>query len=140
MNTDSQHRLILQILIGSAWVDHTLNDAETAYLQTVLDRYHLSNDTALQTLLAKPVAPKQTERWIVTFLKGNQQEERLKLLASIGQLLIADDVVSDIEHDLLDEYHDLMAKISDEPDHIGTLARNIGKYVGKTLQNLANKL
>ena len=140
MDTDSQHRLTLQILIGSAWVDHTLNDSETAYLRTVLERYHLSNDAELQALLASPVAPQQTERWIATFLKGTQQEERLKLLASIGQLLIADDVVSDVEHDLLDEYHDLMAKISDEPDHIGNLAQNIGKYVSKTLWNLANKL
>ena len=139
MDTESQHRLTLQILIGSAWIDHTLNDAEKTYLQTVLERYHLSNDAELQALLAAPVAPQQTERWIATFLKGTPTEERLKLLASIGQLLIADDVVSDVEHDLLDGYHDLMAKISDEPDYIGTLAQNIGKYVSKTLQNLAHK-
>lgn len=132
--------MTLQILIGSAWADHDLNSAEKVYLQKVLARYHLSHDSELQTLLEAPVSPQQTERWIVTFLRENHQEERLTLLAKIGELLIADDIVSDVEHDLLDEYHDLMAKISDNPDYVGTLAQNIGHYVHKVLENLVRKL
>lgn len=137
MDTEYQ-RLTLQILIGSAWVDHTLSEPEVTYLKKVLDRYHLTQDTELQTLLKEPVTPQQTERWIVEFLRQTNQEERLKLLAAIGNLLIADDVVSEIEHDLLDEYHDLMAKIPDDPNHITNLVRNIGSYVNKALQTLAS--
>lgn len=137
MDTEYQ-RLTLQILIGSAWVDHTLSEPEVTYLKQVLDRYHLTQDTELQTLLKEPVTPQQTERWIVEFLRQTNQEERLKLLAAIGNLLIADDVVSEIEHDLLDEYHDLMAKIPDDPNHITNLVRNIGSYVNKALQTLAS--
>ncbi|MGR3276599.1 TerB family tellurite resistance protein [Acaryochloris marina NIES-2412] len=137
MDTEHQ-RLTLQILIGSAWVDHTLSEPEVTYLKKVLDRYHLTQDTELQSLLQEPVLPQQTERWIVEFLRQTNQEERLKLLAAIGNLLIADDVVSEIEHDLLDEYHALMAKIPDDPNHITNLVRNIGSYVNKALQTLAN--
>ncbi|UJB71358.1 TerB family tellurite resistance protein [Acaryochloris sp. 'Moss Beach'] len=137
MDTEHQ-RLTLQILIGSAWVDHTLSEPEVTYLKKVLDRYHLTQDTELQSLLQEPVLPQQTERWIVEFLRQTNQEERLKLLAAIGNLLIADDVVSEIEHDLLDEYHALMAKIPDDPNHITNLVRNIGSYVNKALQTLAS--
>lgn len=139
MDTEHQ-RLTLQILIGSAWVDHTLSEPEVTHLQQVLERYHLSQDEALQALLKEPVSSQQTERWIVEFFQNTQQEERLQLLAAIGNLLIADEVVSDIEHDLLDEYHDLMAKIPDEPDHIANLARNIGHYVNKALTTLVSQL
>lgn len=138
---DIEHqRLTLQILIGSAWVDHHLSDPEVTYLQQVLERYHLSQDADLQALLQAPVPPQQTERWIVQFLQKTDQEERLKLLAAIGNLLIVDEVVSDIEHDLLDEYHDLMARIPSEPDHIATLVKNIGRYVNKALKTLVSQL
>lgn len=137
MDTEHQ-RLTLQILIGSAWVDHTLSEPEVTYLKQVLDRYHLTQDNELQALLQEPVPAQQTERWIVEFLRQTNQEERLKLLAAIGNLLIADDVVSEIEHDLLDEYHDLMAQIPDDPHHITNLVRNIGSYVNKALQTLAH--
>jgi len=139
MDTEYQ-RLTLQILIGSAWVDHTLSEPEVTYLKEVLARYNLIEDAELQALLKDPIPTPQTERWMVEFLKQTSQEERLKLLAAIGNLLIADDVVSDIEHDLLDEYHALMAKIPDDPAHITNLVRNLGSYVNKTLQSLANQL
>jgi uncharacterized tellurite resistance protein B-like protein len=140
MDTEYQHRLTIQILMGSAWVDHHLNEAEVAYLQKVLARYHLSQDSTLQALLTTPVPLQQTERWILTFFQDTHQDDRLKLLADIGNLLIADETVTEVEHDLLDEYHELMAKIPDEPDHITTLVENIGHYVKKTLKNIVNKL
>lgn len=139
MNPELQ-RLTLQILIGSAWIDHHLSDPEVAHLQKILSRYHLSQDTELQILLQHPVQPAQTERWMVEFLKNTHQEERLQLLAAIGNLLIADEVVSDVEHDLIDEYHDLMNRIPDGPDHITSLVKNIGHYVKKSLENIASQL
>jgi len=139
MDTEYQ-RLTLQILIGSAWVDHQLSEPEVTYLKEVLARYHLSHDPELQTLLQAPVPLQQTERWIFEYFKKHDQEERLKLLATIGNLLIADDVVSDVEHDLLDEYHDLMARTTNQRDHLGTLVKNIGSYVNKALKTLVNPL
>lgn len=139
MDTESQ-RLTLQILIGSAWVDHNLSEPEVTYLKQVLARYRLSQDPELQTLLQAPVPLQQTERWIIKYFKKNDQEERLKLLAAIGNLLIADDVVTEIEHDLLDEYHELMARTANQPDHLGTLVKNIGSYVNKALKTLVNQL
>lgn len=139
MDTELQ-RLTLQILIGSAWIDHHLSDPEVAHLQKTLSRYHLSQDPELQSLLQAPVPSAQTERWMVEFLKNTHQEERLQLLAAIGNLLISDEVVSDVEHDLIDEYHDLMARIPDEPAYVPNLVKNIGHYVKKALRTISNQL
>lgn len=108
----AQHqRLMLNILIGSAWIDQHLVPEEVAYLRKVLSRLHLEHDAQLDALLTTPVDPKQTERWLITYLQDSPDSERLKLLAAIGNLLISDNEVSDVEHDLLDEFHDLMASI-----------------------------
>lgn len=146
MAADSQHRLMLQILIGSAWVDHRLSKPEITYLQGVLERYHLSHDPALQALLTTAVPLEQTERWIIAFFQQASNPERLKLLATIGQLLIADDQVSDLEHDLIDEYHVLMARIPDHPDHpdypeqVAHVIQTIGQYVKQTLTGLVHRV
>lgn len=51
MDDNTQPRLIMQILIGSAWADRQLAPAEVAYLQNLLQRYHLDHDSALLDLL-----------------------------------------------------------------------------------------
>ncbi|NJK40868.1 MAG: TerB family tellurite resistance protein [Acaryochloridaceae cyanobacterium SU_2_1] len=139
MAPDPQHRLMLQILIDSAWVDHHLSHPEVAYLQKVLERYHLSQDPELQALLTTAVPLEQTERWIIAFFQQVSNPERLKLLATMGQLLIADDEVSDLEHDLIDAYHTLMAQIPDHPDYpeqVTHVIQTIGQYVRQALQGL----
>ncbi|WP_404786187.1 TerB family tellurite resistance protein [Altericista sp. CCNU0014] len=135
--TDSAHHqhLMLKILIGSAWVDRHLVPAEVTYLNKVLARYHQAHDPELQALLSHPVSLGQTEGWLVDYLKDSPDSERLKLLAAIGNLLISDDKVSDIEHDLLDEFHTLMAKIPSPPEplfdikeHSPTILQQLGKF------------
>lgn len=144
MNSEQQqqHRLILQILMGSAWADQHLEPQEMRYLQALLDRYHLSHDSELQSLLEAPVSPQQTERWIVAYLKNADEEERMILLAKIGKVLIADDNVSDSEHDLLDRYYDLMARTPHNAEAIPKLVNTLGRFVRdsiKTISELAER-
>jgi hypothetical protein len=118
MDIDRQHRLALKILIGSAWVDQHLEPEEIQYLGTLIRRYQLDHDQELLALLQFPVPPEQTERWMIAYFQDTTNAERLKLLADMGRILIADDVVTDQEHDLLDDYHELMARIPAHPDEV----------------------
>jgi hypothetical protein len=122
MDIEHQHNLMLKILIGSAWADRHLEPEETTYLGNVLTRFHLEHDDELRSLLETPVPLEQTERWLVAYLKDTPDSERLKLLAAIGNLLISDHVVSAVEHDLLDEFHELMAHIPAPPEPTPTVA------------------
>jgi hypothetical protein len=134
MDSAQHQHLMLKILIGSAWMDQHLEPEEVAYLNKVLLRSHLEHNAELQGLLSTPVEPTQTEQWLVTYLRDSPDAERLKLLAAIGNLLIADDEVSDVEHDLLDEFHTLMGRIPSPleplPD-VGEVAPQILKQVGQ---------
>jgi hypothetical protein len=134
MDSAQHQHLMLKILIGSAWVDQHLEPEEVAYLNKVLLRVHLEHNAELQGLLSTPVEPTQTEQWLVSYLRDSPDAERLKLLAAIGNLLIADDEVSDVEHDLLDEFHTLMASIPSPPEplpDLGEVAPKILQQVGQ---------
>jgi hypothetical protein len=135
MDAVPHHHLMLKILIGSAWVDRHLVPEEVVYLNQVLSRYNQAHDPELQALLSHPVPLYQTERWLVDYLKDNPDSERLKLLAAIGNLLISDDKVSEIEHDLLDELHTFMGSIPSpsEPfpnlsDRVPKILQQLGKF------------
>ncbi|NCJ05243.1 TerB family tellurite resistance protein [Synechococcales cyanobacterium C] len=136
MDTDYQHRLSVKILIGSAWADRHLEPAEARYLQSILERYHLDRDKELLALLSVQVPLQQTELWMVEYLRDATEPERRELLAKIGRLLIADEVVSDREHDLLDDYHELMAKIPPHPAETPSLAQTIGQFVRRAVKSI----
>jgi hypothetical protein len=134
MDSAQHQHLMLKILIGSAWVDQHLELEEVTYLSKILSRFHLEHDAELQALLNTPVEPTQTEQWLVSYLRDSPDAERLKLLAAIGNLLIVDDEVSDVEHDLLDEFHTLMASIPSPPEplpELGAVAPKILQQVGQ---------
>lgn len=140
MDSAQQHYLMLQILIGSAWIDCHLEPEEVTFLEKVLTRFNLGSDRELQALLKTPVPSVQTEQWLVVYLRDSPDSERLKLLAAIGNLLISDDVVSSVEHDLLDDFHDLMAKIPAPPeptsfiDAAPKVLRNIGQFFRRVVK------
>lgn len=134
---ESQHQQqILKIAIGSAWADRHLEPGEVEYLQTLFQRYHLSHSSQMQALLETPVPLEQTERWIVEYLSDTTEAERLKLLANIGNVLIADDDVSETDHDLLDEYYTLMAEIPPHPEATPTLVQTIGQFARKVIRSV----
>lgn len=138
MAPQHQHKLILKIIIGSAWVDGHLGSAEVQYLQTLLDRYQLTHAPDLLALLEEPVPFRQTELWMVEYLADATPNERQRLLAAIGKLVIADDTVLPQEHALLDDYYALIAKIPARPEKTPTLVETVGKFVHKVARTVRN--
>ncbi|AFY59594.1 TerB family tellurite resistance protein [Synechococcus sp. PCC 6312] len=133
-------RQIIAIIIGAAWADGSLQPTEVSYLQKLLSQYHLQEDSELQSLLAAPVPLAITEELIATYLPDSTATERQKLLVDIGTLLIADDVVSPQEHQLLDDYYTLMAEISPLPEPGPTLVTTVGQQVRKGLKAILSKI
>jgi hypothetical protein len=133
-----QPRLMLKIIIGSAWVDGHLEPAEVQYLQTLLERCKLTHAPELLALLEAPVSLRQTELWMADYLVDTTETERQRLLAAIGKLIIADDTVLPQEHTLLDDYYTLMAAIPARPEETPTLVETVGKFVRKVARMARN--
>lgn len=133
-----QHRLMVKIIIGSAWVDGRVEPAEVQYLQTLLERCQLTHAPDLLALLEEPVSLRQTERWMADYLADTTETERQRLLAAIGKLVIADDTVMPQEHILLDDYYTLMAEIPPHPESTPTLVETLGKFVRKVARTVRN--
>ncbi len=114
--TNSKRRLLVQIVLGSAWVDSRLDPGEITYLNRLLEREGLSHDAYLKSLLETPVSVPQTEVWMAQYLLQSNEEERQELLGSIGNVLMADDQIASSEHFLLDDYYALMERIPAQPD------------------------
>ncbi|MBV8887650.1 MAG: TerB family tellurite resistance protein [Chroococcidiopsidaceae cyanobacterium CP_BM_RX_35] len=133
MEPQNRH-LMLKIVIGSAWIDHHLEPGEVKYLQTLLERYQLAHNPELLALLEKPVFLPQTEQWMVQYLMGATEIERLQLLGAIGKMVIADEIVSPEDHNLLDDYYNLMADIPPKPEVTPTLLKTVGQFVRRVLQ------
>lgn len=129
MNTKEQQQLLLKIVIGAAWVDGHLETQEVEYLEKLLHKYNLSHDSELLLLLSQPVAIEATENWIISYLASSTDTERMRLLSAIADILIADRTVSEIEHELLDEYHALMAKIPSHREATPSSIEIIGRFV-----------
>ena len=133
MNSLQQEKLLVKIVIGAAWVDRHLEAEEIEYFQQLLEQYHLHIDDELQQLLKFPVPLKQTELWIVRYLKNSTNTEREALLKAIVNMLMADLCVSEIERELLDEYREYMLAIPPhtevKPTKIETVIRFIQKLI-----------
>ena len=140
MEPQNQHKLMLKIIIGSAWVDGHLEPAEVQYLQTLLDRYQLTHASDVLALLEEPVPLSQTELWMVEYLADTTETEieRQRLLGAIGKLVISDDTVLPQEYSLLDDYYALMAEIPARPEETPTLVETVGKFVRKAARTVRN--
>ena len=107
---------LMEIVIGAAWADQHLEPGEVDYLNRLLERYGLERSEHLKDLLSKPVSLQTTLAWVLSYLKDTTEAERHRAVVALANLFIADDDVVDVEHDILDELHRLMARIPAQPE------------------------
>jgi uncharacterized membrane protein YebE (DUF533 family) len=131
-----RHKELMQIIIGAAWVDGELDSSEIQYLTRLLERYGLSHDRDLQALLTSPVSMRQTELWIADYLQDTTETERQSALAAIAKLMIIDDQVSEIEHQLLDDFYEFMAAIPPHSETIQTVVESVGKFFRSAVKTI----
>ncbi len=133
---------LMRIVVGAAWSDGILTQGEVDYLSSLLKRQKLASEAALLTLLEEPVPPLQLEGWIVDYLQGTTTVERLAALAAIANLLMSDGVVSQGEHNLIDEFHALMAAIPPdrEPETLREAVPGLARQFAATVRRVLSGL
>jgi hypothetical protein len=129
----ARQKQLMQIVIGSAWVDGSMEPREAAYLAKLLEHYRLTQDKDLQRSLMNAVPMQQTEKWMREYLFGTTEVDRQRALVAIAKLVIIDDEVSDTEHQLLDDYYEMMAQFPPLPD-IAPLVKTVGKFVKRAAE------
>ncbi len=117
VDTPQQAHLLLKIVLGAAWVDGALQPTERAYLQDLLAFYGEAGNAELRALTEHPVLRAQTEAWMVAYLQEAGAEGRQKLLAALANMLFADERISPVERELLDEYYAMMEVIPVHETH-----------------------
>ncbi|GAB4210960.1 MAG: hypothetical protein OHK0012_02520 [Synechococcales cyanobacterium] len=137
---NERERLMMKIIIGAAWADQELASTEVTALEHWLERLHGQRDPELITLLREPIPLAQTETWVLSYLQDATYEERLRLLGAIGNLIIADRSVSDLERKLLDDFHAMMAAIPPAPEplfaeQLPTMIHKVGSAVKQFLRH-----
>jgi len=128
---------LMEIVMGAAWADGQLEPGEAAYLNKLLERYGLEGNERLQGLTTEPVSLETTMAWMLAYLRETNEADRHRAVVALANLFIADDEVVDIEHDILDEFHRLMARIPPQPDDDGKASQgwlaSVGAWVKKAI-------
>lgn len=105
MNAESQHRLLMKILIGVAWLDGELQPAEREHLAKVAQNTPLPDDRdpEIESLLAgtTPVTLPDCERWIQAYLGDRSIYDDDLLIEAISSLIYSDGDVAIAEAKLL---------------------------------------
>jgi hypothetical protein len=129
----ARQKQLMQIVIGSAWVDGQIEPRESAYLAKLLEHYRLTQDQELQRSLTNAVPMQQTEKWMREYLFGTTEADRQRALVAIAKLVMIDDDVTDTEHQLLDDYYEMMAQFPALPD-IAPVVKTVGNFVKRAAE------
>jgi hypothetical protein len=129
----ARQKQLMQIVIGSAWVDGQIEPRESAYLTKLLEHYRLTQDQELQRSLTNAVPMQQTEKWMREYLFGTTEADRQRALVAIAKLVMIDDDVTDTEHQLLDDYYEMMAQFPALPD-IAHVVKTVGNFVKRAAE------
>ncbi len=103
MDTQSQPKLLISILIGVAWLDGEIQPAERQYLTKVAQTYHLEQDTEVELLLtgAIKISAAQCEQLIQEYLGDRSIHDDDRLIEAISGLIYSDGDVAVAEAKLL---------------------------------------
>ena len=103
MNTKSQSRLLMKILIGVAWLDGAIQPEERQYLAKVAQAHQLDLDPEIESLLAGQIslAAADCEQWIQEYLGDRSIHDDDGLIEAISGLIYSDGDVAVDEAKLL---------------------------------------
>jgi hypothetical protein len=103
MDTESQSRLLMKILIAVAWLDDQIQPEEREYLSKVAQAHHLDRDPEIESLLTGTVtiAATDCEQWIQAYLGDRSIHDDDRLIEAISGLIYSDGDVALAEAKLL---------------------------------------
>ncbi|BAQ63545.1 TerB family tellurite resistance protein [Geminocystis sp. NIES-3709] len=110
MTKENQTKLLIKILVGTAWIDGVIQSQERKYLQKMVTENNLHEDADIKSLLSeiKPVNPSQCYQWLEEYLGDNPtMRDYEDLLGSISALVYSDGDVHTQEAKLLNRLQNL---------------------------------
>jgi hypothetical protein len=129
MNTESQRRLLLKILIGVAWLDGELQPAERQYLTKVAETSSLAadRDPEIESLLVgtTTVTLPDCERWIQEYLGDKSIYDDDLLIEAISSLIYSDGDVAISEAKLLTNIQSTPTTDRSQPQSLVTKIRHL---------------
>jgi uncharacterized tellurite resistance protein B-like protein len=138
MSLDPTLKLLMKILIGTAWIDGTIQPEERTYLNRVAQEKGIANEPELQPLLYefRAVKPEECYAWVKEYLGDRPTSEACQhLLEAISGLIYSDGTVAMAEAKLLNELQAL------DPNQAGGDTSNaIVKMIRKLYQRGLSKL
>jgi len=110
MTTQNKTKLLVKILVGTAWIDGIIQPQERQYLQKVVTENNLNDDAEIKSLLSeiKPINPQECYQWLEEYLGKNPTiQDYEELLGSISALVYSDGDVDIQEAKLLNKLQNL---------------------------------
>jgi uncharacterized tellurite resistance protein B-like protein len=138
MTRENQTKLLVKILVGTAWIDGIIQPQERKYLQKVVTENNLNNDDEIKSLLSeiKPVNPAQCYQWLEEYLGKNfTMEDYEELLDSISALVYSDGDVDIQEAKLLSRLQNLDPQSQEKKSGFDQILQSIRQLYHKAIAN-----
>ncbi len=121
---------LVKILIGSAWIDGTIQPEERQYLRQIALEKGVASDPEIQPLLSElvPVQPAQCYEWVKEYLGSSPRAEDCQnLLEAISGLIYSDGDVAIEEARLLTKLQQLSSEIESTQPGYNAILKQIQK-------------
>ncbi len=127
MDTQSQARLLVKILIGVAWLDGKIQPEERQYLVKVAKDHHLDEDVEIHPLLEGTMRVTSTEcqQWIQAYLGDRSIYDDDRLIEAISGLIYSDGDVATAEANLLNDIQSAPASVQPTEQQLVTKIRRL---------------
>jgi uncharacterized tellurite resistance protein B-like protein len=109
-------RKLLKVLIGVAWIDGQVQDAERAHILKIAQEHSLADDPIINDLLNNmgnvPVQLADCQQWIHDYLGSLPSAENYQqLLEALSNIIYSDNDVANAEAQLLMSYQQIDPQI-----------------------------
>jgi hypothetical protein len=134
MNKKQKTKLLLKILIGTAWIDGVIQPQERDYLQRMAHENAIADEPDIKPYLSelKPIKPDECYHWLEEYLGDNPKAENYQgVLEAISGLIYSDGEVQTQEAIFLDKIQHL--------DPIHDHHKSIREKLLETIQKLYRK-
>ncbi len=133
MDTQSQARLLIKILISVAWLDGEIQPEERQYLVKVAQDRHLDEDVEIHPLLdgTMTVTQAECEQLIQTYLGDRSIDDDDRLIEAISGLIYSDGDVATAEAKLLANIQSTTTAPPTTPPLVNKIRQLYQGWVGK---------
>lgn len=138
MTKENKTKLLVKILVGTAWIDGIIQPQERKYLQKVVTENNLNDDKEIKSLLSeiKPVNSTQCYEWLDEYLGENPTiEDYEELLGGVSALVYSDGDIDIQEAKLLSCLQNLDPHCQEKKSRFEQILQSIKQLYHKAIAN-----